>query len=357
MLVGLFLITMLVIVPNIANSPWLSALGSASAVVATWVVGNLLRRRRPWAPVARIGWFEQAAYVVVPVVAAGLSSQPPAFLEGADKAASEWDRWSAIVLLAMWQIATLVLVLAVIRLRIISVSTLVLRELFGKLSETATVLARTLPLLLGVITFIFFTAEVWQSIGLLPPVPYTGVLLIFVLLSLAFLARREHLDLDSLSRFANREDVASTLTPPALAQLDASALPAGEQVCELTPRHERTLLVVAATSRLVVAVVVGLAVLVFFLVLGVITVNPSAVKSWSQSAPDVLWMWTSKNHVYALTREHLRVTGFLAVFAGFYYAVVSATDPALKRGLRDSTEEHVRQACAARLVLLERARR
>ena len=39
---------------------------------------------------------------------------------------------------------------------------------------------RTLPLLLGVVTFIFFTGELWQSVGRLNSFGYVAVVLLFV---------------------------------------------------------------------------------------------------------------------------------------------------------------------------------
>ena len=99
---------------------------------------------------------------------------------------------------------------------------------------------------------------------------------------------------------------------------------------------------------------VGLSVFVFFVLLGLITVNGDVVQAWTQARPEVLLAWETERHSYALTVQHLRVCGFLAVFSGFYFAVVSATDPALREGLRDGVEDDVRQACAARLVALQR---
>lgn len=56
-----------------------------------------------------------------------------------------------------------------------------------------------------------------------------------------------------------------------------------------------------------------------------------------------------------ITIEHVRVAFFLGVFAGLYYAVVSATDPALRQGISEHTGEDARRACAARVLLLREA--
>ena len=101
---------------------------------------------------------------------------------------------------------------------------------------------------------------------------------------------------------------------------------------------------------------VALAVLAFFLVFAVATTNVDAVKTWSQSEPDVIFQWATSRHAYAFTWEQVRVSGFLAAFSGFYYAVVSATDPSLREGVQDTAEDTVREACAARLEALARTR-
>ncbi len=353
-LVALFLLTMILVVPSDTERTWWPTIVSLVAIVASWIGGNLLRRRSPLAKIARVGWLEAIVFVAVPALAAAaVDPRTSTWSDVIGELPTSAYRLLSAMVVGMLQVTLLIGVLAVIRFRIFSVGSLVMRHLVGGLGETATVMARTLPLLLGVITFIFFTAEIWQSLGQLPPFPYVFVLGAFIALSGAFLARREHLDLDRLAAFSGPEDVHNALHDTELAGLPSTVLRSGPQVCPLGPAQERSLILVAAASRLVVAVVVGLAVLGFFLLLGVISVNAEVVRSWLGHPGQVIWSVTTLKHTYDLTVEHLKVTGFLAVFSGFYYAVVSATDPTLRKGLRDSTEDTVRHACAARLILLQ----
>lgn len=239
-----------------------------------------------------------------------------------------------------------------------------LRELTGSVGQVGVTLARTLPLLLGVVTFFFLSAELWQSMGRLRPISYTAVVLLFVGLGAAFLSSRSQLDLDALSRFSSSEEIATLLAGTSVALTAPVVTDAGGEVrsdagatAYVTPlgrRQRLNLRLVVALSKLTVAATVSLAVFVFFVVLGFLAVDAATVATWVQGEPRVMFTFALLGEEFALTREHVKVAGFLAVFAGFYFAVVSATDAHLRAGLRDTAEEAVREACAARVALLHR---
>lgn len=178
-----------------------------------------------------------------------------------------------------------------------------------------------------------------------------GVVALFVGTGGLFLFSRRQFDLPSLARFETRADLEQSLRAGAVPGLDASAvdLPAD---CPLSPPQERNLRLVAALSRLVVAALVGSWVFAFFFCLGLLAVSGETVKAWTQADPEVLAQGVFLGQTVTLTWEHVKVAGFLAVFTGFYFAVVSATDSRLREGLRDTADEAVREACGARLALL-----
>lgn len=224
------------------------------------------------------------------------------------------------------------------------------RSLLGSLSGAGSAMARALPILLGVVTFFFFTAEVWQSVGRLESYAYAVMLLLFVGVGAAFIRTRMPLDVDALAHFETREELDSTLAATPLAgRADLVTLPAHAR---FHGRQGRTIRWMGTASRLLIATVVAWAVFLFFLVLGTLAINSEVIAAWTGSPPhDALEVQTA-NHLYSLTPEHARVAGFLAVFSGFYYAVVSTMDPLVRQSMRDTTEDTVREAFAMRLVLL-----
>lgn len=342
-----FLLVMLVGVPATTGNILISALIAAAAVLAVWVGANLVRRRKPFATVARFGWPEGVAFVAVPAITALISPHSGIVLPDITITSLQ-ARLASAVSLTVLQGLVLACALVLVRFGIISLVVWLGRELFATFATTGVSLTRTLPLLLGVVGFFFFTGELWQSVGRLDSLAYVGVMALFVGLSLAFLSSRNELELEDLARFDDDEALAAALTasPLAGAELEAPV------VCPLTRRQLRNLRLVATISRLLVASVVGLAVFLFFMALGVLAVNSETVKAFTGAPAQVIADWTTAAHTYALTWEHIRVAGFLAVFSGFYYAVVSATDPVMRQGVKDTVKDSIREACATRAVLL-----
>ena len=103
-------------------------------------------------------------------------------------------------------------------------------------------------------------------------------------------------------------------------------------------------------GRALVAAVVGLFVMVFFLLFGILTVDLSVAASWSAAVPKVWWDVTVANHTYVLTAEHFRVASFLGVFAALYFIVSSSADKELASALSDDTAAHLHRALAVRAL-------
>ncbi len=211
-------------------------------------------------------------------------------------------------------------------------------------------LGRTIPLLLGVVGLLYFGAEIWQSIGRLATWAYPVVLLLFIALSISFLNSHDRLDLERLATYSDVGELREILSDTPLADVASVPLPARTPLAQ---HHLTDLRLVATFARITVVTVISVGVFVFFVVLGFVAVNAEIVKAWVQADQHVLWSLPTGARRYDLTAEHLRVAAFLGVFAGFYFSVVSRADPAMREGVRDTAEETVREACAARLVALE----
>lgn len=346
----LFLLTVLVMNPLSADN-WLLTLGVGIGVtLVTWVGLNLWARRRPFVPPRTVTWRERTAFVVVPALAALSIPQNPYVTDFVVLLPTELAALGATGT-ALSQLILLWIASIIAKSGIVAVIPWIQRQVGVAFLSAGAALGRTIPLLLGVVGLLYFGAELWQSVGRLASWAYLFVLLLFALLSLIFLHSREHLDLDSLAAFADETELDEILSDTPLADLPAVSLPARTP---LTTTQIKDLRLVATFSRVTVVAVISLTVFVFFVVLGCLAVNAETVKAWIQADPSILATLQTANRRYDLTIEHLRVAGFMSVFAGFYFAVVSRTDPALKEGLRDTAEDTVREACAARLIALAR---
>jgi hypothetical protein len=327
------------------------AIGGA-VLVLTWIASNLLRRQRLFSLPNGLGPFELGAFVIGPAVPSLLTSEAARVLLEGDSFATRLFGAGFVVL---FQLVVLGLVWMAVSYGVVSLVVWLLRELAQTLGTTGTALSRTVPLLLGVVTFFFLTAEVWQSIGLLHWFPYALLVLLFAVLGGVFIARGRNLDVDQLSRFESQSDLEAAIVDVALPsnvadkhRITSISFPA---TCALSRRQRANLVVVAVLSRLVVATVVAVVVGLFFVVFGFLAVNGDVVKAWTLRDPREIVSLQVPTRQLMLTWEHLNVAGFLATFSGFYFTIVSATDPTLRAGLRDTAEDGIRSACAARILL------
>lgn len=348
-LAAIFVLVMLTSVPATSANLAAAVAIVVVAVLLTWVGGNLVRRSPPFSGVDRVGWGERVVFVVVPALSVLVTPHADLTVEGITYTAAQ-ARYATAVTVLLGQVLILIVVLLLVRFGVVALTVWLAREVARSLSTSANGLARALPLLLALVTFSYFTGELWQAFGRLDSYAYLAPIAVFLGLSVAFLAQREHLDLDAMARFENADDWRA-----ALAESHAPApdgIPAWPAACPLTRQQRGNLRLVATLSRLVVAGLVGLSVFVVFLVLGTMIVDPALVKTWTGADPDVLATWSTARRTYVVCWENIRVCGFVAVFSGFYYAIVSATDPTLRRGLSDTAAHTVRGACALRLGLL-----
>lgn len=343
-----FVAVLVIEVPRYASNAVVTLSVSVAMVLLTWVAGNLIRRRPPFALPDRVSALDRAVFLFFPALVVLVTPQDALRAED-----FELSGFGAGLLIAASLVIGQLVLMGVFTLLaysgVIALGPWLWRRLVSSFLAGGTAIGRTLPLLLGVVGFLFFTGELWQAVGGLSPLAYVMAVGLFVSLSWLFLHTRG-LDLDALARFDQPGEIAE--------QVAGTPLAGGEVptpvVCPLTVEQRKNLRLVGVISKLTIATVVGLAVFAFFVLLGLITVNAAVVQAWTQAPPEVLLEWSTERHSYALTLQHLRVCGFLAVFSGFYFAVVSATDPVLREGLRDDVEDDVRQACAARLVALQR---
>ncbi len=350
-LAALLVVSLLVLAPIEATNSAATFAVNVVLVAAAWFGLNVAARRPLMAPPRDVTWRERTVFVLLPALSMLVTPSAELSSEGFTLSPVAVSLISAAGT-ALGGLVLLWVVSLVVKSGLLSVFPWLARQVARAFLSSGGVLGRTIPLLLGVVALIYFTAEIWQSIGRLASWGYLLVLLFFAGLSWIFLHSRENLDLESLATFHDVESVAAPLadTPLATLAIDPVDLPARTP---LGRAQESDLRLVATLSRVTVVTVISLAVFAFFMVLGLTAINAEVVKLWLGSGdPQVLWTLETSRHRYDLTIEHIRVAGFLAVFSGFYFAVVSRTDQGLRESIHDTAEDAIREACAARMVVL-----
>lgn len=231
-----------------------------------------------------------------------------------------------------------------------------LRHALRQLGAIGTMASRALPLLVLVVMFSFFAAEVWQMANSLG-----RKRLWFVVAALAGLAVLFMMSVlsDELKEMAKRaKDGAFTDLGTVLRKTPLAGTEDGFGVAQPLSRLERMnvalVLFVAQAMQIVM-----LATLTFglFMVLGVLTMKPDVIASWVQVEQSELQPGTLFGLELPVPNALVQVSIFLSVFAGLYFAASAATDAHYRKSFFDPLLDDVQVSLAARQVYLAHHRR
>ncbi len=222
---------------------------------------------------------------------------------------------------ALGNLALLALLYAVFGYGLPSIVTWAGRRFIGQLSTAAQLLARALPLLMLFSVVLFFTADMWQVFAELALWRVIAVVVLLALLAVVFIVVR---------------------LPREVADLQIDDAPPLD-------RRERVnvglvLLVSQGLQVLLIAVAVG----VFFVALGLLTISNGLIHTWTGVHPHVLL----GSGDFVVTEELVRVASAIAAFSGFYYAIAVLTDPTYRAEFATEITEEMRQSFEDRAAYL-----
>lgn len=248
--------------------------------------------------------------------------------------------WMAVLI----NIAALVVLMLLVRIGIGSILTWAAQSAVAQVRAIGTLASRALPLLLLVVMFSFFTAELWQAVERLS----TGRLW----LAVAFLTVIGAVFLASMLSDEMKELKSWTVEPgaPALRGTpfdDDDPPPPGRRPLSKAERLNITLVLFFAQAVQIVAF--GVLVFGFFVVFGVLMIRPEVVTVFAgrESAPGTLL-----GVPLPVSSALLNVSLFLAVFSGLYFAASTATDARYRRSFFEPLLEDVKISLAARDIYL-----
>ncbi len=222
-----------------------------------------------------------------------------------------------------------------------------LRRAFGSLGLLLPLATRALPMLLLFITFLFINTEVWQVASALHGGILWSSILFFVVAALGFLVPRLSQELDTLDDTLDSESLCAAAAGTPLED-------AARQLCEedteptvgaeITGLQKVNLVTVLVIAQAVQVVLLALAVFVFFMVFGSVAIQDDVIESWIGHAP------TYPPGPELVSVELIRVSTFLAGFAGLYFTVVAITDQTYRREFFTVILAELQRAVAARVV-------
>jgi hypothetical protein len=336
----------LIFLIEVANAPkrefpiWLDVVAVAvgfGILLGAWMLANRIRRRPLLARPVDVGVFEVAVFVFAPPAI-------PLLFGG---------QWRSALATALGNLLLLLVIFLGTSYGVVPMTRWAGSRTIRELEEVMSLLVRALPLLILFITFIFLQNEAWQITADLHG-PYYGIVLgLFVVIGVGFSVIRLPRQIGELSDFESWDVVVGRVQgTPAQALVDrvperhAAAPP-------LTKRQWGNVALVFLFSQFLQVLLVCVMVFVFLFAFGVLVVTEPVARGFIDAEPHVLASLDLWGRDLAITEELLRVTGFLTVFSGLYFAVTAQTDETYRREFIGEILEEMRRSLAVRAVYLE----
>jgi hypothetical protein len=222
-------------------------------------------------------------------------------------------------------------------------------RLWDQVTHVVELLARTLPVLLILVVFLLFAAEMWEAAGAMSWIEL-GLVLLLLLVVAALLVvitfRRELLrieartDLDGV--LADAED---TPAEPLARGAPADMLP----MPRLSWLERSNVALLVAVPQLLQAIAVGAVVMAFLVVFALIAVPASVQETWIGAEPRELVAFVLLDELRTLSEELLLVSCLLGGIVGLYFAGLGITEASYR------SEGFAQQVAGVRQILAVRA--
>jgi hypothetical protein len=289
-----------------------AALGGLAILLVAIGIMNRARGRPFWSVPRTVGSVELASFVLLP-------SLLPLIFGGQVRSAAVTAGANLVVL---------GLIYAVVGYGLVAILRWVLIRLMGQLGSALGLLAKAVPLLMIFALLSFTNQEMWQIFSAISAGQFWAILALFIVLGSVFLIVRIPLEARGIERDA------------------------GEAQSPLDRRQRLNVGLVMFVSQATQILIVSLAVGLFFVAFGLLSINDAVRQEWIGSAGTELVGFDLLGDRVELTSELLRVAAGLAAFSGFYFAIAMLTDSTYREEFLDELTSEMRQSFRARAEYL-----
>jgi hypothetical protein len=335
----------LVFLVEIVNAPkrsfpiWLDVLavaGGFAILLGAWIGANAVRDRPLLARPVDVGPFEVAVFVLAPAAI-------PLIFGG---------QWRSALATAAINLGLLAAIYFVTSYGIIPMTRWAAGETSRELNAVVGLFVRAMPLLVLFVTFIFLQNEAWQITAHLYGPFYWIVLCLFPVVGGLFAVIRLPRLIGQLSDFESWSTLVGRVEGTPVAALAGTTAKPLTAAPPLGRRQWGNVGLVVLFSQALQVVLVSAMVFAFLFGFGVLVMTAPLVESFVGSPPHVLATLDLWGRQMVVTEELLRVTGFLTVFSGFYFAVSVLTDDTYREEFLEEVVGEIRRALAVRAVYL-----
>jgi len=339
------LLAVLFLLEVVGNSPnadypfWKNAVAVASGfafVLVVWTAANAIRRRPPFSRPTEFGPIELTLFVVGP----GLMALP----FGA--------QWRSTIATSVLNLILLAVIYLVTSYGIIPMTRWAVWQTLKQVETIVGLYVRALPLLLLFVAFLFLTNEVWQVTASLVGPWYWIVLAFFPVVGILFTVIRLPKEVGRLSAFPSWQSVCERVRGTPVESVAETVAPTEGDSVDLSRRQWGNIGLVILFSQGVQVLLVIVMVFVVLVIFGLIVGTEPIVTGFLGYSPNVLATVDLWDRHMVLTEELLRISGFLAVFSGFYFTVAVLTEDTYREEFLADVVSEVGRALAVRAVYL-----
>lgn len=270
--------------------PWwqnlLAVLGGLAVLLLAFGLLNKAKGRPFSAIPQRIGRAELAAFVLVPGILPELFN----------------SQHTSAIATATTNLLLLALIYAFGALGLHHMIGWILGRFAGQLRSALGLVATATPLLAIFALLSFTTEELWEIFTSVDGDTYAVIIAMFVFLGVIFLVAR---------------------IPRETRRLEAGA---GQDSPPLSRRQLMNVGMVMLVSQSLQVLIVSVTIGIFFTVFGVLAIDASVRELWIDSPGETVFDFDFLGQNFQVTEELLRVSGALAAFSGFYFAIAILTD-------------------------------
>lgn len=230
-------------------------------------------------------------------------------------------------------------------------------QLRDQLVHIATLLSRTLPLLLILVVFLMFSAELWEAAHALHAWELVAVLGLLLVVGSVLVVTTFRPEVQRLEAPVDWDEVRREAAESPAAALADRAVPAGFQVPRLSWLQRRNVEFVVLISQLLQSTFVSLLVLAFLVAFGLIVVPATVQATWMGGPVTALVQFELLGEPRILSAELLGVSALLSGIVALYFTGLALTDPTFRTEHFTLVVGELRMLLSARALYLAALRR
>lgn len=244
----------------------------------------------------------------------------------------------------------------VIGFGIIEIGVWAFERLWLQLVHLVELVARTLPLLVILVVFLLFGAEIWQVAHAMNAGELALVLIFLLLMASLFVVTAFHREFSRLGDELDRKAILESAAATPVAPLVTIASPALDGLPRLTWLHRSNLTLLVVVPQLLQVAAVALIVMAFLVVFAVLAIPGDVQAGWIGTSPRVVVEFSLANEPRTISAELLVVSAVLGGIVGLYFSGLAISDPTYRSEQFDRDVDGVRELLAARAVYLDAIR-